>query len=141
MDLNKLKADPEMERGVWVALDPTCEIKIAYTGSRDYQKALKRRLKPYADVLSRTRDVDVIPDTDQEAISVEMIVEHVLLDWKGVVYNGQSLPYSKSAANLVLTEVPMFRAMVEEKAAQVSNFRDEQRKVDAKNLETASAGA
>jgi hypothetical protein len=97
-------------------------------------------MKPYRTVLAKTRDFDdAMPQEEQDKITVDLLVNYVLLDWEGVEYgsNGDGhalkLPYSKENARKVMTEVPAFRQMVEEAAATLSNFRQQDAEEDGKN--------
>jgi hypothetical protein len=138
--LESLKTDSKMERGTWVRLDPSCRVKVVYTNSPEYAYKQKVAMKPYRTVLAKTRDFDdAMSQEDQDKLTVQLLVDYVLLDWEGVEYgtngNGESveLPYSKDNARKVLTEVPAFRQMVEEAAATLSNFRTQDAEADAKN--------
>jgi len=138
--LEALKTDAKLERGTWVRLDPTCRVKVVYTNSPEYQFKQKQAMKPYRTVLAKTRDFDdAMSQEDQDKLTVQLIVDYVLLDWEGVEYgtDGEGkailLPYSKENARKVLTDVPAFRQMVEEAAATLSNFRAHDAEADAKN--------
>jgi hypothetical protein len=140
MKLESLKTDSTMERGTWVRLDPSCQVKVVYTNSPEYQFKQKLAMKPFRTVLAKTRDFDdAMSQEDQDKLTVNLLVNYVLLDWEGVEYgtNGDGkpmmLPYSKENARKVLTEVPAFRQMVEEAAATLSNFRTQNAEEEAKN--------
>lgn len=140
MKLESLKTDSSLERGTWVPLDPTCRVKVVYTNSPEYLFKQRQAMKPYRTVLAKTRDFDdALPQEQQDKITVDLLVDYVLLDWEGVEYgtngDGKShmLPYSKENARMVLTEVPAFRQMVEEAAATLSNFRQKNAEEDEKN--------
>lgn len=140
MDIGKLKVDAEKEKGTWVEIAPGCSVKVAYTNSKEYRQALSKKLRPYRTMLSKTKDYDSIPESEQDRIAIGMLLDHTLFDWKGVEYKGKSVAFSRETAEAILTDVPEFRQLIEEAAGNMSNFREEQREEDAKNLETASAG-
>jgi len=140
MQLESLKTDSTMERGTWVPLDPSCRVKVVYTNSPEYAFKQKQAMKPYRTVLAKTRDFDdAMSQADQDKLTVQLLVDYVLLDWEGVEYGKDTkgdpvkLPYSKENAHKVLTDVPAFRQMVEEAAATLSNFRTKDAEEDAKN--------
>jgi hypothetical protein len=141
MKLESLKTDSTMERGTWVRLDPSCQVKVVYTNSPEYQFKQKLAMKPFRTVMAKTRDFDdAMSQEDQDKLTVNLLVNYVLLDWEGVEYgtNGDGKPvmlaYSKENARKVLTEVPAFRQMVEEAAATLSNFRTQNAEAEAKNF-------
>jgi hypothetical protein len=137
MDIAKFRTDPEKEKGVWVPLVPGLDVKVAYSNSKAFNRAREDRMRPYVALLQRTRDPNSIPESDRDAIALDLIVKHVLLDWRGLEFEGETLEYSQANARMVLEAVPDFRAMVEEKAATVGNFVLESA---AKNSEPVSVG-
>jgi hypothetical protein len=142
MKLESLKTDPAKERGTWVRLDPTCRVKVVYTNSPEYQFHQKQAMKPFRKILQTTRDFDdAMSQEAQDKLTVDLLVDYVLIDWEGVEYGGKSLEFSKENARTVLTEVPAFRQMVEDAAATLSNFRAKEREEDQKNLEAISVGS
>lgn len=141
MDIARLKIDPTKERGTWVPIDPTCQVKIAYTNSKEYKRALRTKLRPFAATLEKTRDYDSIPDEQQDKIAIQMLLDHTLFDWKGVQEGDVDVPFTRENAERILIEAPAFRELIETAAATLTNFRFEQRTEAAKNSETASAGS
>lgn len=133
MDLSILKTDQTKEvEGVWVDLDPTTSVKVTYTDGKAYRRALQKKLKPYTNLL-QAGGMEAIPEGEQEQVAVSVLVDHVVLDWKGVTDNGVEIPFSKEAAKKIFTEVPAFRRMVENAASDISNFRQKEREADEKN--------
>lgn len=142
MDLKRIKTDPALEAGTWVEIDPTCSVKLRYTNSTPYRQALRKRLRPFSTLLDKTRgNFDVISESDQEHIAIEMLVDHVVLDWKGVCVGEEAISYSKENALKMLTDYPEFREIIERQAANLTNFREQQREIDTKNSGTVSAGS
>jgi hypothetical protein len=149
VDLSKLKTDDEMTKGAWVTIAPGCRVKVAYTNSKSYRKELGKELRPFRTVLRRTGDYDSIPEADQDAIAIKMLVDHTIFDWEGVQLPDESdkdkklvdVPFSRDVAIRVLTDYPEFRQLIEEEAAKMANFRAEEQVADEKNLQTASAGS
>jgi hypothetical protein len=147
VDLSKLKADDEKSKGTWVPLAPGCSVKVAYTNSKEYRKELGKELRPFRGVLRRTGDYDSVPEVDQEAIAIKMLVDHTIFDWKGVQLPDKDsgelveIPYTRETAIRVLTDYPEFRQLIEEEAAKLANFRAEEQAADEKNLQTASVGS
>jgi hypothetical protein len=142
MNLDKLVTDPEMEKGTWVNLDPSCQVRVVYTNSPEYRFKLRAKMKPLNQVLSRTRDFDdTMSIADQEKLTIDMLVDHTLLDWRGVEFKGKQVPYTKENARMILTAVPAFREMVEQAAGTLSNFRSLEIEEESKNLEPTSVGS
>jgi hypothetical protein len=142
MELGKLKTDAEKTRGTWVKMDATCQLKLTYTNTTEFKKARADRLKPYRNVIMKTKDFDSIPPGEQESITVGLLVDFVVLDWKGLTLKGANVPYSKEKAREILKEFPEFREMVEEAASDISNFREEETKEEEeKNSATVSVGS
>lgn len=141
MNLDKLVTDPEMEKGTWVPLDPSCKVKVVYTNSPEYRFKLRAKMKPLNQVLAKTRDFDdTMSIADQEKLTIDMLVEHTMLDWEGVEFKGKLIPYNRDNSRMILTAVPAFREMVEQAAGTLSNFRSEEIETEAKNLEASSVG-
>jgi hypothetical protein len=142
VEVTRLITNPEKEKGTWVNLDPTCSVKVAYTNSKTYKRALRKELKPFGTVLAKTRDFDSIPEADQDGLVVRMLLQHTLFDWKGVQYRGKEVPFEDTATvKEILLIAPDFRELIENAAGDLSNFRDEEIEADTKNSVPASVGS
>lgn len=65
---------------------------------------------------------------------IEQVAEAVLIDWEGVVdRDGKDIPYSKEAAQRLLTELRVFRDGVVSMAQAIDSFRVEDREAAEKN--------
>jgi hypothetical protein len=117
MDLKSFKTDPALDEGAWLALGDA-EIKIARLGSPRYQSAVTRRLKPHRESL----ELGVMSDADAQKITIELLADFILLDWKGVELDGKPLPYSRENAIQALG-IEVFRTWVQEQARDLENFR------------------
>lgn len=97
-DLNK-----EIE-GVWFksSVVSGLEFKIAKSGNPAYEKLVRKLYKPYSKQLRK--GVDLADEVTQE-ISNKLIIETLLLDWKGMPgMDGVEVPYSKDEAKALLED-------------------------------------
>lgn len=97
-DLNK-----ELE-GVWFksSVISGLEFKIAKSGNPAYEKLVRKLYKPYAKQLRK--GVDLADEITQE-ISNTLIIETLLLDWKGMPgVDGTEVAYSKPEVKCLLED-------------------------------------
>lgn len=124
MSLNLSVTDANAETdGVWVSfpLVDGIEIKVARFGNKNHEKALKRLRKPFTAYNKEPSDEQA------ERITIESLVEAVLLDWRGVMEGDEELPYSKETAMRVLSmpEARDFLDFVVKAAIDLDTFRKE----------------
>lgn len=121
MDIFKhFKTDKQAELdGTWVPVSSTCRLKIARAGNPRHQAAMKRLLVPYVKPGMRTQDV---PDETFHQVAKEAASETILLNWEGVLENGEVLPYSKENV-LRAFEMEEFYRVVWEAANTFETFR------------------
>lgn len=109
------------EQGVWVPCWSGSRLKLAYSEGKRYKTKLAK--------LYRQHRLE-IDDTNEEswelaqAITAQALAECVLLDWEGIVINGEERPYSKELAVQVLMNYPKLRDFVVEKSAEPATFRE-----------------
>lgn len=134
MDLKLLRTDATKEsEGVWVPLDAESAIKVRSSDTQAYARANRKKFEPYRNAMRPGRRMaDVIPDESMNKIALDLIVDEILVDWKGIKDGDAEVPYSKDAAREFLKIKP-FRDMVEAAAADLTNFRAEAAREDAKN--------
>lgn len=131
MDIYKqFKTDKQAEEeGTWVPLSATARLKIARIGNPRYALALKRCSQPYVKPGMRLTDVD---DETYTTITKHAVAEAILLDWEGVLRDGQPLPYSKEAA-IDAFEMKDFYELVLNLATSMETFRVARLETLAKN--------
>ena len=103
------------ETGVWVAIGEGGELKIARAGSKKALKYSREVAKPHMAQITYGK----LPDDVSDQLTIEVMAECILLDWKNMTYDGKLLPYSKENAIKLLTEEQDFRDMV----SRISNER------------------
>lgn len=104
--------------GVWKDISADAKIKVARAGNRPYSRSLTKQIEKYRAALD-TKD-DVADDTS-DMIMVDLLAEHILLDWEGISYKGEVLPYTKDNAKMLL-RVKDFRKLVSAQSDTLANF-------------------
>lgn len=121
-NLDELFVDPAVgEQGVWVPCFNGSRLKLAYSEAKKYKAALAKLARQHRLELDDTNEdsYDII-----QHITATALAEHVLLDWEGILVNGQEAAYTKELGREVLRRYPKLREFVTEKAAEPATFRD-----------------
>lgn len=105
-------------RGVWLSYDKA-EFLIASSKTANHLAAAAGKVR-----LHSQSELKAKPQLYNE-ITVEVMAEKVLLDWRGVNDGTNELPYSKANALDLLNNAPDFKEWVSEEAAKIENFRAE----------------
>lgn len=120
-DINDFRTDDNAKQeGVWVDFGGSAEFKIASLDNPEFQKAFRRKTKPYADMGRE------IPEKDQEAIMNECLAKHVVLGWKGVFDGDKELKFTTEAALRLMSEISWVRDRVIQEARRLDNFKAKQ---------------
>jgi hypothetical protein len=120
MEISKLIGDAALQdEGVWVTFVKGVDFKVAYA-----QRKAARNF--FAKELTRARrrhgqNRDLPPDVVNK-ITVDMILRHVLKDWRGLTQDGEPVPYSADAARQVLEQSAQIRDFVAGEANDIENF-------------------
>ena len=109
IDLKSLKKNygtdlSKETEGVWFksSVIEGLEFKIAKTGNPVYEKLVRKLYKPYIKQVRKGTD---LPDSVTQEISNQLIVDALLLDWKGMPgVEGTEVPFSKSEAKALLED-------------------------------------
>lgn len=125
IDFKKIKdaygVDPSAEvEGKWFDLSMIAgaSVKVARTTSPSYQKALERKYRPYQ---KQIRKGVSLATEIHEKISVELISEELLRDWKGIPgINGKDIPFSIEIAKQLLSDPEL-----KEFKTEISDFSEE----------------
>ena len=116
-------------QGVWFksSFIPGLELKIARAGNKANEKLMRKLYKPYAKTLRAGRD---LPDDVTDEIQNELIVETILLDWRGLPGDEGEIDYSKDAAYEILqdAELKAFKS-------EVTEFSDDSARYQLEDLE------
>jgi hypothetical protein len=110
--------------GVDLHLGGDCYITIRRAGgsNRAFLETFRRVTAPHRRAIERgTLD----PDTDDE-LGIKIFAEAIIVEWRGVVVNGQAVEFSKEAFVRVMHELPDLWRLIRDEARNASNFRDEE---------------
>lgn len=121
-NLDELFVDPAVgENGVWTDCFSGSKLKIAYMESKKYKTALAKLARQHRLELDDTNEesYDLI-----QSITARALSEHVLLDWSGVIVNGEERPYTKELGYQALLNYPKLREFVTEKASEPATFKE-----------------
>lgn len=134
MNLNDIKIDPaRLEDGAWVGDLPNMgdlELKVRGVGNKLYRTREAELLKKVP--RSKRGELDI---ADGDRITTTLLLETVLLDWRGIVDGDQPLPYSREMAEKLLTDPAWrnFRAAVAYAGAIVAQETAVNQDADIKN--------
>lgn len=126
-DLSALRSDRNLQNdGNWVKdVLPGLDIKVRSTGSMIFKKRMAECLKPF-NKLGKEPTIE-----QQEDISRRVVAETILLDWKGVVLDGEELEFTQENALRLFEEIPDFLVAVSQSAGNLETFKEK------KDLDTA----
>lgn len=130
MDLDSYNIDDKLSvEGKWVPIGKNAELKIARLNNESYREFIKKKLKPYKSAM-RAGAVD---DDLLNAVVIQAMARHVLLDWKGLKEKGKPLVYSIEECERVLKEKEQFRELVAALANDADLFREAELEDGTKN--------
>jgi len=109
-------------KGVWVEFLPGVSFLIARDGTPTYKKAIRDRYRPYEMFL---RERTGLPPSVEPKVVTAVILDALLLDWKGVIYKGAEVPFSRETAQPILEELTDLRDWIQEQAGNRQNFKRE----------------
>ncbi|MDR0576179.1 MAG: hypothetical protein LBI87_01235 [Candidatus Accumulibacter sp.] len=104
--------------GAWQKIGDA-EFLIARTNNFNYGRLLTSLVECHRAALEAN---DEASDKLSNELMAEVFAETILLDWKGVSYQGHDLPYNKSNAKMVLL-LKDFRAEVKKRADDLAAYR------------------
>lgn len=121
MDFNRFATDTVAElEGKWFPFQDT-ELLIARSGNMRYREKLRTKLNLHGAAMEKgLLDLEV-----SDEILIEILVDTILLGWKGFTMNGKPYDYSKERATEVLSKYKDFRDVVVAFADKMDNFRAE----------------
>lgn len=106
--------------GVWVDWDDDTSFLVARWGNTKHAKHLADLTKPY----KAQQRYASIPDKIATDIVITSMVEHILLDWKGVIADGAELPYSKKNAKTLLLALPELQKFIQDAAQNLQLYQN-----------------
>ena len=137
INLNKFKFDhTKTEQGVWVDFEGDTRFKIASLHSRRFELKLSDLMKPYRSPALRHKldDQDFMLNLRTIAMA-----ESVLIDWEGIEYNGEPLPFTIENAKSLLTQAPEIRKWIEDEAGKREQYLEAAKGAASENLKSGSA--
>ena len=116
----KYATDESLEaNGTWREIGGGAELLVARAGNKAYSKLLTKLVENSRKVLDLNDDV---ADAKSDEIMVAVMANTVLLDWKGISFKGEDLPYSVENAKKLLA-IKDFRKVVSGFSEDLSAFR------------------
>ena len=107
------------EDGVEVDIGSGAVLKLARTGTKDYNKLVNKLFTANKRVLDLKNDA---ANTLSDNLMAEVLAKTVLKGWSGIEEDGKELPYSVENAQRLL-RIKDFRALVIEKAGDMTNYK------------------
>ena len=131
MDLAKrFRTDEEAEKtGIWQPIGDGARLKLARLNNPGYTKLYRHLIQDHRVLLEQ----GLLPDEIHDPIICECLAATVLLDWEGIEFDGELMPYSRENALRTLTELKEFRNLVLRLAASWEAYRVALLELDRKN--------
>lgn len=125
------------QEGVWVeysaeaeGLIPGFKIARMTRANKRYAKALERATRPHR----RAMKIETFSNEAAEKLVMEVFCETVLLDWRNVqTRDGTPIPFNKSNAVDLFTDLPELYDDLSEHAKNATLFRETELEEDSKN--------
>lgn len=114
-------ANPELEvGGVWRSIGGGARLKVARVGNEAYNRFVRKEYKANDEVLNGPDD-ELSTKTSDDILQTAA-ANHILLDWEGLSYKGESRSYSVESAKEFLAHKD-FYAQVLALAGQAEEYR------------------
>ena len=107
------------EEGAWEEYAEGIRFRIARATNKNYTRALTKAYEKNRRILDGKGDAS---ETMSEEIMVGVMARTLLLDWEGVVFKKEPLPYSLENARMMLG-MKDFRRWVMDKANDFDRFK------------------
>lgn len=126
--------DKNKEReGVWHSIGAGVRIKVARSGTPEYNATVRELAAPFKAIARRLVDSDeALSPADErkfKEIDAQAMAKHVLVDWEGFTETNDEgspvVPYSEEKAVEFLLSSDEFRDLVAGLARKAGNFRAE----------------
>lgn len=131
-DLMSLAPDESMsEEGVWIEFYDDAQLKIAQFQNSKYQAFINLKFKQHKRILDME---DEKADAMAEKISLEAAARFLLLDWKGIVIDGEEKPYSYKLGMEIMEKVPVLKQEVNDQSRKLFNFQKQMDEKDVENV-------
>lgn len=136
MDFKEFATDTVAEvEGKWFPLKDA-KLKLARTGNPRYREKLRVELNIHREAIDKgLLDLEL-----NDNVMIDVLVDTILLDWKGFTDGGKEVPYSKQKAREYLTKYRDFREFVAATADKMDNFRTQAEETTKGNSKPDSSG-
>lgn len=131
-ELNSLRTDTKKEQdGVWIDYLDGSKLLIARMGNAKYKGFIANEYR--ANKLAIDRGGRSSEDLAVK-IQNKALATHILLDWEGIIFDGEEKKYTPEFGLEVFEKLPDFKADVENFAGDVSFFSAQADKEVAEDL-------
>lgn len=128
----QFRTNPEIEQN-GVTIDyGDFKFMIARAGgaNRRYEQALEKKARPFRRALAN----DLLPNSRQREILMEVFAETVVLGWEGIRgEDGEEISHSPAACLQLFKDLPDIFDDIKEQAERAALFRVSTRETQAKN--------
>jgi hypothetical protein len=122
MDIDEVIADESMqETGIWIPFRDGAEFLIAYSGRKKYRDKIGK-LSARERRKNRGRELTA---AEADAVTIEAMIDTVLLNWRGITKAQADFPFSRMNADWWLKRSPELRDFIFAEANNLSNFQPE----------------
>lgn len=119
MEISKLFGDKaSQEEGKWVTHETGAEFKIRYSESKEARNYVTKRM-------SRARQKSrkaVVGGEAMAEITMDLLVLHIVTDWRKLEQDGQPFPYSQKNCRYLLENAPALADFISVQAQDPENF-------------------
>lgn len=122
--------DPHHEKeGVWLKFSETIgfRIKPFKASNPQVKKAMSTHFKPYARMIEN----GTLEDRKEREVMAKVFVAASLVDWRGIIIDGQETPFDKELAIKMLTDKEALFEQLFSYAQDFKNFKIDQDELDA----------
>lgn len=119
------KTSEEFEtKGIWFDINETTGFLVRRFGGFNSQKvkaSLAKYMKPYAYQIEKK----TLEDSKSVEIMARVFVESSVIDWRGVVIDGEAKDFSPDLAVALFVKLPELFDTLHKYASDSSNYREE----------------
>lgn len=85
----------KVSEGVWASIGGGVEVKVRRADDSNREYAVARAKKFSEKEAQWKKALDMFSQDEITAVVAELYAEHIVLDWRGIEMNGESIPFSK----------------------------------------------
>lgn len=116
--------DSHVENGVWFMIDDSTGflVKPFNQTNQATKAAMAKHYKPFA----RQIEMGTLSESKEREILAKVFVGSCLVDWKGIVIDGEEKEFSKEIAASLLSNRPELFQTLMNYASDMKNYREEE---------------